>query len=203
MLTSSVVNAAKAVSRLNPLQTQRSSSALSIVIQNRRSGTVSYDERKAAVKEKRREAWEKKQDRLVSLRTRRDTKPRNVAITKFKDWFGPLRVTNEIRDRKARQAGLPWKVKVVSVVERLPVVMPDIPKWERDFMELQQYLDSFGREYPKELDFFGEPEPYENPGATDEEMMGECYGRSRNGCRRNPSLVLRRAQHFIILSLFK
>jgi len=56
-------------------------------------------------------------------------------------------------DRKARQAGLPWKVRVCAVVERLPVILPDREEWETNYEELSAYLQQFGREYPKELGF--------------------------------------------------
>eukprot|EP00957_Ditylum_brightwellii_P124490 9487340-Ditylum_brightwellii.AAC.1 len=46
---------------------------------------------------------------------------------KFHSYFDTLRRRNEYLDCKARCSGKPWKVLVSAVVERLPVVMRDVP----------------------------------------------------------------------------
>ena len=54
-------------------------------------------------------------------------------------------------NRKARQAGMDWKIQVAVIVERLPVVTPDVEEWEQQYLDLRAYLDQFTWEYPEEL----------------------------------------------------
>lgn len=136
------------------------------------SSTGTYKERKEAAKQKRREAWEQKEARLASLKTRRAGRPMmGQRRTSFQSWFDPLKDKQLFDDRKARRDGLPWKVKVAAIVERLPLVIWDKPQWLRDYEELKQYLEFFGKEYPKELDWNKIPTEMDRPDVTDEELI--------------------------------
>lgn len=58
----------------------------------------------------------------------------------------------------------------------MPVVTPDHPVWEMDYMELKDYLMTFGKEYPEETGFMmrsGREE--DHVVETREEMLGEFY----------------------------
>uniref|UniRef100_A0A7S4RQR8 Large ribosomal subunit protein mL46 N-terminal domain-containing protein n=1 Tax=Ditylum brightwellii TaxID=49249 RepID=A0A7S4RQR8_9STRA len=114
--------------------------------------TLSYDERKAAAKEKRRQLHQTKVNRLNSLKTRRSNSPKDVQKTKFHSYFDTLQRRDEYLDRKARRCGKPWKVLVSAVVERLPVVTPDAPQWEEEYWEMKSMLmENSGKEFPMEL----------------------------------------------------
>mgnify|MGYP003319298804 CR=1 FL=1 len=75
-------------------------------------------------------------------------------------------------DRKARQAGMDWTLKVATIVERLPVVMPDKEAFETEFEDLQAYLKAHsGKAYPKE--FMGTDKGVRPEAYTDEDLMGK------------------------------
>jgi len=113
--------------------------------------TLSYFDRKAQRKEANRQAYQDKLNKRQQLQHRRDDAPKDVLKSQFDEWWKPQRIWQEMMDRKARQQGKDWKIRVAAIVERLPVVLPDKEDWERDFEELQAYLGQFGKEYPKEL----------------------------------------------------
>jgi 8-oxo-dGTP pyrophosphatase MutT (NUDIX family) len=126
--------------------------------------------RNFAVKGK--EAWDRQQARLARLPFRRDGKPRDVKKTAFREWYDKQRIYMSLHDRKARQHNLEFQIRVMTVVERLPIVTPDMPKWEKDYEDLRDYLDCFGRVYPAEAGIM-EPEG-DDPGDdyyTDEELF--------------------------------
>ena len=136
------------------------------------SSSISYFERKAATKQARVEAYKHKLERAIRIKSRRDNAPRDVKKNEFRSWWDGRKAYEEQMDRKARQAGMDWTVKVATIVERLPVVMPDKEPFETEFEDLQAYLKAHsGKEYPKE--FLGS-EKGERPEAyTDEELMGK------------------------------
>ena len=152
---------------------------------------ATYFGRKVAAKERRVQLYQHKVRRADQLKHRRrriDPEAAAAAAAKYNDptmlpkkmafrsWWDARRAHEERLDRKARQAGLEWKVRVAVIVERLPVVLPDKDDFERDFEVLQAYLQSHsGKEYPKE--FLGGTTA--SGGAmdrpvvlTDEELMG-------------------------------
>lgn len=117
---------------------------------------LTYAQQKVLAKERRRQTYEAKISRDTARQSRRDGSEDSVRgqhASAFRSWFDRYRTRNETMDRKARQAGLPWRVRVASVVERLPVILPDKEEWETDYEELDAYLKQFGRDYPKELGF--------------------------------------------------
>lgn len=76
--------------------------------------------------------------------------------------------------RMAKREGKAWRVRVAVMVERLPIVVPDMELWEREFVDLTDYLSTFGREYPEETGFMlsmDKPEDHIVP--TDEELLGK------------------------------
>mmetsp|Transcript_13161 Transcript_13161/g.38759 ORF Transcript_13161/g.38759 Transcript_13161/m.38759 type:complete len:191 (+) Transcript_13161:163-735(+) len=138
------------------------------------SSDESYEEQKSAKKQKRRDAWERKESRLASLKTRRAGRPMMGQKRKaFQTWFDPLRQKQLFQDRKARRDGLSWKVKVAAIIERQPLVTWDKPKWLKDYEELETYLQFFGKEFPKELEWTKFPTEFDRPNVTEEELIGE------------------------------
>lgn len=113
---------------------------------------LSWDEKKKAAKEHRRFLYEKKMARQESLKTRRGPN-KGPKRKQFRDWFEPMRQAQLFQDREARRLNLPWKIRVATIIERLPVILPDKPKWQKDYIELRDYLNTFGKIYPKELGF--------------------------------------------------
>jgi large subunit ribosomal protein L46 len=112
---------------------------------------VGYFEAKRAEKERRRALYEGSQERRGRLATRREGRPRNVKRKEFRDWFIAQKVRDEHLVRKARQAGLGWKVQASAVLVRNAVVLPDPEPWEEEMEDLQSYLSQFGKVYPKAL----------------------------------------------------
>ena len=133
--------------------------------------SLSYFKRKAASKQLRVEAYKHKLERASRVKSRRDNAPKDVKKNDFLSWWSGRRAYEEQMNRKARQAGMDWTIQVATVVERLPIVMPDKADFETEFEDLQAYLQAHrGKEYPKEFtgtDGSGRPEAY-----TDEELMG-------------------------------
>jgi hypothetical protein len=66
---------------------------------------------------------------------------------------------------------MPWNIQVATIVERLPVILPEKIDIEKDFEHLQAFIKSnLGKEYPKEfIGTVGSDWPVE---LTDEELIG-------------------------------
>ncbi|KAL7462434.1 hypothetical protein ACHAXS_002813 [Conticribra weissflogii] len=134
--------------------------------------TLSYQARKDLAKQKRRDAYARKLARLDALKTRRDDKPdRGILKRTFMDWYSKEIEYHSILERKARQEGKPWKIRVAALVERLPVVTPDMEEWEREFVDLQEYLMTFGKVYPPETGLMPEEREEDHVVMSDEEML--------------------------------
>mmetsp|Transcript_24868 Transcript_24868/g.34756 ORF Transcript_24868/g.34756 Transcript_24868/m.34756 type:complete len:365 (-) Transcript_24868:219-1313(-) len=124
--------------------------------------SMSWYETKKAMKKIRSQRYDAQQDRKERLKTRQGSQVnRGTKKKEFDEWFNKRRVYQEIMERKARQAGKEWTLRVGVVLERLPVVTPDIPQWEEDYLDLRQLLDTYGKAYPKELGMDYYPEPGE------------------------------------------
>ena len=135
---------------------------------------LSYQERKDAAKQLRRETWEKKQDRLERLKTRRDNSPKDVKRTLFRSWWDKELLHHDKLNRLAKKEGKPWRIRVAAMVERLPVVTPDVEEWEREYLDLRDYLMTFGKEYPAETGFMFAPDkPEDHIVESDEELIGK------------------------------
>jgi hypothetical protein len=155
--------------------------------------TLSYFGRKAANKEGRVRAYQYKLQRADQLRhRRRGAASQSPLKTSFRSWWDSRLAHEERLDRKARQAGLEWKIQVAVIVERLPVVLPDKEEYERDYETLRAYIQSHtGKEYPKE--FLGgtsggslDSRPV---ALTDEELIGTWRALPATGsvhCSTNP-----------------
>lgn len=117
----------------------------------RTSSTSTIAQEKANQKEVRRQRYQAKQERVAKLATRREGRARDVKKQQFTEWYNKRRTYHEIMNRKARQAGMDWKIQVAVIVERLPVVTPDVEEWEQQYLDLRAYLDQFTWEYPEEL----------------------------------------------------
>ncbi|GAX23727.1 hypothetical protein FisN_12Hh304 [Fistulifera solaris] len=108
-------------------------------------------EQKKAQKQRRTELYEQTQQRKEQVKARRVSKPRGEKRNEFRSWFIQKKVNDEYMERKARQAGLGWKIHVAVIIERLNVVLPDQEEWEMEFEDLQNQLQQFGKDYPKGL----------------------------------------------------
>lgn len=128
-----------------------------------------YADDKLAAKELRRQQFEQRLARVEHLKTRRDGRPTEVKKTEFKTWYDKRRTYHEIMDRKARQEGLPWKIQVAAVVERLPLILPVREKWEQDYVDLRKHLNQFTWDYPNEL------ARLDKKVEESEDIDGECW----------------------------
>mmetsp|Transcript_44931 Transcript_44931/g.66099 ORF Transcript_44931/g.66099 Transcript_44931/m.66099 type:complete len:348 (+) Transcript_44931:112-1155(+) len=128
-----------------------------------------YREQRRNFAVKGKEAYDRQQKRLASLPFRRVGKPRDVKKNAFRAWFDPVRREQEYHVRNARREKLDWKIRVMAVVERLPEVTPDVPEWEKEYLDLKEYLDSFGKVYPPESGLMP-PEEDDGP-VTEEELL--------------------------------
>ena len=85
--------------------------------------------------------------------TKRDYK----ALFKRKDLLKTFVGANRDHEVRAAAEGLDWDLAAATVVERTPVVTPELPTWERDFLELQQRLAYYDvHDWPEGL---GPPHP--------------------------------------------
>ncbi|KAL3800757.1 hypothetical protein ACHAW5_002471 [Stephanodiscus triporus] len=133
---------------------------------------TSYQDRKDAAKQKRREAYDRAQDRLLRLSTRRDHSPRDVLRKKFREWWDSELVYHDHLLRSAKREGMPWRVRVSVMVERIPVVIPDMESWEKEYVDLRDWLWTYGKEYPEETGFmFAMDRPEDHVLPTVEELI--------------------------------
>jgi len=116
-----------------------------------RSLSSGYMADKKAAKERRRALYESRQQRKERLKTRRLGKRRDEKRREFRSWFIEKKVDEEYMNRKARQAGLDWKIQVAVILERYSVVLPDKEDWEVEYENLKAHLMQFDKQYPKEL----------------------------------------------------
>lgn len=120
-----------------------------------------WKEEKLKRKERRRFLYEKHQERLERLKTRREGKPFGEKRAAFLEWFVPRRNMDNYLIRKARREGLEWKIQVATILERPHVVHPDPPEWELKFENLRAHLEQFDRDYPEEFMPKVEPKPFD------------------------------------------
>jgi hypothetical protein len=107
-------------------------------------------EQKKQAKEIRRQRYDSHQERLARLRTRRRPDRFQDRIA-FRSFFIPEKVHNEYMNRKARQSNLDWQIDVAVILQRHNVVLPDLEEWEENFENLRDYMNQYGKEYPKQL----------------------------------------------------
>jgi hypothetical protein len=117
---------------------------------------IGYWEQKKQNKDRRRQLHQSRQERAERVKVRRVGKPKDLLKNVFRKYFIPKKVDDEYMTRKARQAGLDWKVQVAVICERPNVVVEDKADWLVKYEQLRQHLDTFGKIYPKE--FTGEME---------------------------------------------
>lgn len=126
-----------------------------------------YAEKKAA-KQRRLEQYLKKQERQSKLATRRDETKKNYWKKQYRTWFDTYSSKQSYLDREARRKGMSWKIKVAAMIERLPVVTPDKPDWELDYLNLSAELSKYDSiKYPDEL---GMANPMDQEILTEEEL---------------------------------
>lgn len=116
-----------------------------------KEASISYWEQKKAAKERRRDLHNKRQERVQRLKVRRFGRPQDEKKVAFNRFFIRKKVNDEFMDRKARQMGLEWQIRVAVILERIPVIQPDKEEWEIEYDNLRAHLNLFGKVYPKEL----------------------------------------------------
>jgi len=132
-----------------------------------------YSAEKEAAKQHRINLYNAKISRKEGLKTRQDQEKKNHKKKQFRTWFDAMASNQAYLDREARRQGKQWKIKVAAMVERLPVVTPDRPQWELDFLNLKAELGRYdGIAYPKELGF---PDPIDDRVLSEQELMGKYY----------------------------
>jgi uncharacterized protein YaaR (DUF327 family) len=138
--------------------------------------TMSYQERKDAAKQKRRETYERTQARLANLPNRRAHSEKDVKKKLFRSWYdGELRYHNHLL-RSAKKANMGWRTRVAVMVERIPIVTEDMDNWEKEYIDLRDWLLTYGKEYPEESGFmYAMDKPEDHIVPTDEELLGKCY----------------------------
>ena len=138
------------------------------------TSTQSYQERKDLAKEKRRQTYNTKQLRLQNLKTRRSNSQKDVLKTKFRNWYdNELQYHNKLI-RSAKKENKPWRIRVAVMVERIPVVTPDMEEWERNYIDLRDYIWTYGKEYPEETGFMYAMDSEEDHIVpSDEELIGK------------------------------
>jgi len=163
----------------NPTRTFAAAAASNKKAKNTNTNnTLSYQERKDLSKEKRRQTYNTKQLRLQNLKTRRSNSPKDVLKNKFRNWYdNELQYHNKLI-RSAKKENKPWKIRVAVMVERIPVVTPDMEEWERKYIDLRDYIWTYGKEYPEETGFMYAMDTEEDHIVpSDEELIGKlvCF----------------------------
>lgn len=140
---------------------------------DQKEGLLTHQARKDAAKQQRRDTWDAKQARLQRLKTRRT----GIATVgsmkkKFRAWFDKEVEYHEILESRTRRNNEKWRIRVAAMVERLPVITPDVLPWEREWFDLRDYLATYGKEYPEETGFMFAPDkPEDHIVLTDEELL--------------------------------
>lgn len=154
----------------------------SCVLRGSRSlSSLPHSDAKRAAKEKRTDLFQSRLERAERVKTRREGRDTGVKKRLFDGWFEKKKTWEQIQDRKARQAGLEWKIDCSVIIERLPIVTPNLPTWAVDMETLMDYLNSFGKDYPKELNL-GDRLPMGEV-ISDEEMFSQLPDGYRPGPR--------------------
>lgn len=130
---------------------------------------IGYYAQKAARKERRRRLYHEKLERIERRKTRRAGKNRRYFRDQFRAFWYPKRRAEAIMDQKARQKKMDWKINVATILERIPVVLPDLEPWEQEWDDLSTHLDQYGKLYPEE--FYGGPIDFEANMKTNEELL--------------------------------
>ena len=93
----------------------------------------------------------------ASKRGGRATKRDYKRLFQRKDILKSFAEVNRDHEARAAAEDLGWDLAAATVVERTPVVTPELPAWERDFLELQQKLAYYDvHDWPEGL---GPPHP--------------------------------------------
>lgn len=50
---------------------------------------------------------------------------------------------NEVHEQRAEELGLTWDMAAATVVERCPIVIPEPPDWERDWVEMKESIEYY------------------------------------------------------------
>jgi len=81
-----------------------------------------------------------------------------------------------------------WKIKVATIIERVPLITEDMSQWERDYLNLKTLLDFHEKSYPPELVLPGNVET----SITSEDSLSQmpsCLFSTRNSLETDsPSL---------------
>jgi len=135
---------------------------------------MSYQERKDAAKQKRRETYERAQTRLANLSTRRSHSEKDIKKKLFRSWYDGELLYHDHLLRSAKKANMGWRTRVAVMVERIPIVTEDMDDWEKEYINLRDWLLTYGKEYPEESGFmYAMDKPEDHIVPTDEELLGK------------------------------
>ena len=138
------------------------------------TATMSYQERKDAAKQKRRETYERAQTRLANLSTRRSHSEKDIKKKLFRSWYDGELLYHDHLLRSAKKANMGWRTRVAVMVERIPIVTEDMDDWEKEYINLRDWLLTYGKEYPEESGFmYAMDKPEDHIVPTDEELLGK------------------------------
>lgn len=98
---------------------------------------------------------------------RRDTVKKNHLKNLFRSWYDPYAGRQDYYEREARRRGQVWRHRVAVMLERLPIVTPDVETWEEEYDMLRSEMDRWGKVWPKELGFM---DPMDNEVLTREQL---------------------------------
>lgn len=139
--------------------------------------SMSYQDRKDAAKQKRRETYERTQTRLVNLPTRRSHSEKDIKKKLFRSWYDGELLYHDHLLRSAKKANMGWRTRVTVMVERIPIVTEDMENWEKEYINLRDWLLTYGKEYPEESGFmYAMDKPEDHIVPTDEELLGKFWG---------------------------
>ena len=125
---------------------------------------------KLQLKQRRTELYQAKLQRRARLPTRRDPKIKNYNKVQFQSWYQPFVQQQNYLSRQAKREQKLWNIQVAALIERLPVVTPDVEDWEEKFENLQAELDRYRTKvYPKELNL---GDPMDDEVLTREQLLG-------------------------------
>mmetsp|Transcript_17523 Transcript_17523/g.26514 ORF Transcript_17523/g.26514 Transcript_17523/m.26514 type:complete len:347 (-) Transcript_17523:120-1160(-) len=130
-----------------------------------------YKAEKKAAKERRTQMYAFNTKRKEGESSRRDSTKKYHNRNQFRNWHDELAKRELFLDREARRKGLKWNIKVAAMIERIPIITPDKPDWEMDYLNLFAELQRYDNvRYPKELKM---ADPMEFEILTEEELLAQ------------------------------
>uniref|UniRef100_A0A7S0C934 Ribosomal protein L46 N-terminal domain-containing protein n=1 Tax=Proboscia inermis TaxID=420281 RepID=A0A7S0C934_9STRA len=116
-----------------------------------------YYEKKKKDKEYRRQVYDRRMANKLKKQLYQKHRIKGVRKKRFNDWFFKYIEDQDYHIGQALDENLDMRVRVVSVLQREPIVTHDRPQWEVDFDQLTQYLSQYGLTFPPGTDLSPDP----------------------------------------------